>query len=123
MREKVTLENFSLEMDSLWDRIRELEHSFSRKLETTLRHTTRKLRHERHEPDRNGGTAAVISHERRRRLIELTAYRKAERRGFIGGDPEQDWLEAEREIDQLLLSGQPFLEDRDVVPGMPPRQQ
>ena len=35
----------------------------------------------------------------RHRRIETAAYYRAERRGFAGGDPAQDWLEAEREVD------------------------
>jgi len=35
-------------------------------------------------------------------LIRIAAYVRAERRGFFGGSPEQDWLEAEREIDAQL---------------------
>lgn len=36
--------------------------------------------------------------DRRRRIAEA-AYYRAQRRGFIGGYEEDDWLEAEREID------------------------
>ena len=35
-------------------------------------------------------------------LIEQTAYFIAEKRGFVGGDPEQDWLLAEKQVDKLL---------------------
>lgn len=35
----------------------------------------------------------------REALIAQAAYRLAERRGFHGGNPESDWLEAEREVD------------------------
>jgi hypothetical protein len=35
-------------------------------------------------------------------LIEQTAYFIAEKRGFAGGDPEQDWLLAEKQVDQML---------------------
>ena len=35
-------------------------------------------------------------------MIEETAYLRAERRGFIGGDPMNDWLMSEREVDELL---------------------
>jgi hypothetical protein len=118
MSDKLTLEKLSRERDTLWGRIRELELTISRKLGTTLKNTTRKFRRQ---PEA-GGDAAVISNDRRRRLIELTAYCKAERRGFVGGDPEQDWLEAEREVDRLLLGGRAFLEDTDITTGMPPRQ-
>ncbi|OGQ92196.1 MAG: hypothetical protein A2289_02605 [Deltaproteobacteria bacterium RIFOXYA12_FULL_58_15] len=34
--------------------------------------------------------------------IQLAAYLRAEKRGFQGGDPMHDWIEAEREIDATL---------------------
>ncbi|MGI9341842.1 MAG: DUF2934 domain-containing protein [Gammaproteobacteria bacterium] len=37
--------------------------------------------------------------EARHQLIAQSAFFKAERRGFEGGDPIEDWLEAEREVD------------------------
>ena len=43
-----------------------------------------------------------VTPEQRQSMIAKTAYLKAERRGFIGGDPEQDWLEAEMEVDASL---------------------
>lgn len=46
---------------------------------------------------------APISPEERHRMIRDAAYYRAERRGFMGGDPRQDWLDAEDEIDQLLM--------------------
>ena len=48
----------------------------------------------------NGETA--LSLDERRRMIELAAYLRAERRGFAGGTPEQDWFEAEAEVDRML---------------------
>lgn len=39
------------------------------------------------------------SPEERERLIREAAYLRAEQRGFAGGSPEEDWAEAEREID------------------------
>lgn len=44
-------------------------------------------------PDRAPGGAG----EWQRRVAEA-AYFRAERRGFTGGSPEQDWLEAEEEL-------------------------
>ena len=35
----------------------------------------------------------------REEMIAISAYYLAERRGFNGGDPMQDWLVAESEID------------------------
>lgn len=43
--------------------------------------------------------APTPEHERHRRIAEA-AYYLAERRGFRGGDPVQDWLVAEAQIDQ-----------------------
>ena len=40
----------------------------------------------------------------RARMIEEAAYYLAERRGFAPGHEQQDWLEAEREIDAALES-------------------
>lgn len=45
-----------------------------------------------------------ISVEERHRLIAERAYLMAEARGFRGGDPREDWLAAEAEIDARLLS-------------------
>lgn len=40
--------------------------------------------------------------QRRQSMIREAAYFRAERRGFVGGDPIRDWLEAEAEIDRRL---------------------
>jgi Zinc-ribbon containing domain/Protein of unknown function (DUF2934) len=47
----------------------------------------------------------VVSQEERRRLIAERAYAIAERRGFAGGDPRNDWLQAETEINRELALG------------------
>ncbi len=39
-------------------------------------------------------------------MIAEEAYLKAEGRGFRGGSPQQDWLEAEAEIDAILMQVQ-----------------
>ncbi len=44
----------------------------------------------------------TVSEQRRQELIAKVAYRHAEARGFTGGDPARDWLEAEREVDKYL---------------------
>lgn len=46
-----------------------------------------------------------ISSEERERMIREAAYLRAERRGFCGGSAEQDWIEAEHEIDLCLAQG------------------
>jgi|WetSurMetagenome_2_1015567.scaffolds.fasta_scaffold1516920_1 hypothetical protein len=44
----------------------------------------------------------AISPELRQHMIRDAAYYRAERRGFTGGDPMQDWVEAEAEINRML---------------------
>ena len=51
---------------------------------------------------RNGKAPRELSAELRREMIAEAAYLRAERRGFSAGDPTEDWLEAEREVDLLL---------------------
>ena len=41
----------------------------------------------------------AMSRAQRDALIAQAAYRYAEARGFVGGDPAADWLRAEQEID------------------------
>ncbi|MBI3574432.1 MAG: DUF2934 domain-containing protein [Gammaproteobacteria bacterium] len=43
-----------------------------------------------------------VSSEERERLIAMTAYYRAERRGFAPGGELQDWYEAAAEIDRQL---------------------
>jgi hypothetical protein len=43
-----------------------------------------------------------VSPEQRRRMIQDAAYFRAEQRDFSHGDPVQDWVEAELEVDRLL---------------------
>ena len=46
-----------------------------------------------------GSRKGAVSPEERRHMIAEDAYYRAERRNFQSGSPEQDWLEAEAEID------------------------
>ncbi len=54
---------------------------------------------------RTSAATSEVSLEHRRDLIAEAAYLRAEQRGFAQGDPQEDWLAAEREVD-LLLGGQ-----------------
>lgn len=51
---------------------------------------------------RASSRAKDVTPEERYHMIAEAAYYIAERRGFLGGDLEADWLEAEREIDRKL---------------------
>ncbi len=47
----------------------------------------------------------VLSTEQRNHYVSVAAFYIAERRGFTLGDPAQDWLAAEAEVDRLIASG------------------
>ena len=49
--------------------------------------------------------AARTGEAQRHRMISEAAYYRAEHRGFDGGDPLEDWLVAESEIDGMLHAG------------------
>lgn len=53
-----------------------------------------------------GAPTPTVAPEERRHMIEEAAYFRALRRGFDGGDPVDDWLAAEREINRMLPSPQ-----------------
>jgi hypothetical protein len=46
-----------------------------------------------------------VPQAQRAHYIEVAAFYIAERRGFTPGDPLQDWVAAEAEIDRLLAEG------------------
>ena len=48
----------------------------------------------------------AVPAETRRAMIAEAAYLRAERRGFVAGREEEDWLAAEEEVDALLSAGQ-----------------
>jgi hypothetical protein len=52
---------------------------------------------------RKGGES--VTPARRHEMIAEHAYRRAAERGFVDGDPFQDWLEAEREVEAELEEG------------------
>ena len=45
-----------------------------------------------------------ITEQQRYEMIERTAYLIAEKRGFVDGDPTDDWIQAETQIDNYLMS-------------------
>ena len=48
----------------------------------------------------------TVTEDQRRGMIALSAYLRAERRGFSPEGQAEDWLAAEKEVDALLNSGQ-----------------
>ncbi len=53
-------------------------------------------------PSAAGAPRTPVTEEARRELIAIGAYLRAERRGFVHGHAEEDWLAAEAEVDALL---------------------
>jgi Protein of unknown function (DUF2934) len=54
-------------------------------------------------PATTGTTAAgAVSLVERQQMISVAAYLRAERRGFSGGTPEDDWFAAEAEVEAML---------------------
>jgi len=49
--------------------------------------------------------APVLSSEQRNHYVSVAAFYIAERRGFTLGNPADDWLAAEAEVDRLIASG------------------
>lgn len=47
----------------------------------------------------------AIDQAQRANYIEVAAYYIAQRRGFMPGDPEQDYLNAAAEVDQMIAAG------------------
>ncbi len=43
-----------------------------------------------------------VTPEQRHQMIAEAAYRRAQKRSFVGGNPEDDWYEAEAEISQVF---------------------
>jgi predicted Zn-ribbon and HTH transcriptional regulator len=46
-----------------------------------------------------------MDQEKRRKMIEVAAYNRSRQKGFTG-DPVEDWLEAEKEVDRILMQQQ-----------------
>ena len=126
MTEKFSVRKMSTDMESLKSRIKELEQ----RLETKFGYAVSKLRGYSGNSQTDAGQKMdelvlnVISNEYRQDLIEKTAYFRAEERGFVGGSPEQDWLEAEAEVDHYIMEqhtpeieGAGFDDDLSVAAG------
>lgn len=57
-------------------------------------------------PPAKSRSAKTPRGKQRATLIQQTAYFIAEKRGFQGGDPVQDWLAAEKQVDKMLNQNQ-----------------
>ena len=102
MAEKLTLKKLSEELEQLRTQMQELEARLERNFETRLENALAAAKPGAH-PASTSAPQAGIDTEQRQRLITDEAYLIAERRGFQGGNPAQDWVEAERLVDYRLM--------------------
>jgi hypothetical protein len=79
-----------------------LEQQLEHKLKTTLDKAVAKLGY-RVESTNLPEHGTSIDAEHRQRLIAEEAYLIAERRGFQGGDPAEDWTSAEKQVNHRLM--------------------
>lgn len=65
----------------------------------------------KHRPEHAFPVLPDVDTEQRWQMIAEAAYFMAEQRGFSGGDPVEDWLAAESEIDTLFYTTRPVSEE------------
>lgn len=53
-------------------------------------------------PQAGAAPSQTVTPEERWRMVAEAAYLRAEKRGFSGGNPTDDWLAAEAEVDRIL---------------------
>jgi len=107
MAEKLTMKKLSEELELMRTQMQELEARLERNFETRLASALAAAK-SAPQPGSKAAPQAGIDTEQRQRMITDEAYIIAERRGFEGGDPAQDWIEAERLVDyRLMQSGEP----------------
>lgn len=107
MTERLTLKKLSDELENLRTQMQELEARLERNYETRLENALAAAMSGTH-PTSTSVSRTGIDTEQRQRLIANEAYLIAERRNFQGGDPSQDWGEAEKLVDcRLMQSSEP----------------
>jgi hypothetical protein len=68
----------------------------------TTKKTTKKVAASKKSKSSKIAKTVEITAEERWRMIAVAAYHKAEKQDFASGKDMENWLEAEREVDQLL---------------------
>jgi len=102
MAERLTLKKLSEELEQLRAQMQELEARLERKFQSGLESALAAAKSGT-QPAKTSVPITGIDTEQRQRLIADEAYLIAERRGFQGGDPSQDWVEAEKLVDYRLM--------------------
>ena len=73
-----------------------------KKAVSTKKASTRKIIKTATKTSKPDTSSINIAPEERWKIIAITAYHKAEKRGFAPGGELQDWDEAEKEVDKLI---------------------
>ena len=102
MPERLTLKKLSDDLEKLRKQMLALEERLEHKFAAGLESSTI-LPGPRTTSTITPGHQAGIDAEHYQRLIAEEAYLIAERRGFQGGDPSQDWEEAGKLVDYRLM--------------------
>jgi len=105
MAEKLTMKSLSVELEALHKKVSQLERQLNRKIETAVKNTLDEAIQKAVVARSKEGHGTGVGTAERQRLIAEAAYLMAERRGFESGDPAQDWINAEEEVNRMLLQG------------------
>ena len=105
MTEKLTMKSLSVELEALQKKVSQLERQLNRKIETAMKQTLDEAMKNAAVARGKEAHGAGVDTAERQRLIAEAAYLMAEQRGFDAGDPAQDWINAEEEVNRMLLQG------------------
>jgi hypothetical protein len=106
MAEKLTMKSLSVELEALRKQVSQLERQLNRKIETAVKKTLDEAIQKAVAKRGKESHGAGVDAAERQRLIAEAAYLMAEQRGFEHGDPAQDWINAEEEVNRMLLQGE-----------------
>ncbi|MGD2137515.1 MAG: DUF2934 domain-containing protein [Gammaproteobacteria bacterium] len=102
MAEKLTLKKLSDELEAVRAQLQALERRLERKIEAAVTAAVTGMTSGKASSGLAEGQPGIDA-EQRQQLIAEQAYLIAEQRGFQGGDPCRDWVEAEKRVNDILL--------------------
>ncbi len=105
MAEKMTMKSLSADLEALQKKVSQLERQLNRKIESTVKKALDEAMQKAVVAPGKESPGPGVDAAERQRLIAEAAYLMAEQRGFEKGDPAQDWVNAEEEVNRVLLQG------------------
>jgi hypothetical protein len=106
MADKLTMKSLSVELNELRKQVSQLERQMNRRIDAAVKKMVDEAVEKVASQRGKEGHGAGVDAAERQRLIAEAAYLMAERRGFEAGDPAQDWINAEEEVNRKLLHGE-----------------